>query len=241
MHCANTVAPDKVKSCRLIVSCCLQRESDRLEREVREWTQSKLDATHALYERHNKGKSVEARARQQLTSAGRDITKGWTTEQCIGRAAVLVMKSMTRFSEHTLGLAYGLLDSHHFKLQHDSVIDKVIATEVASAGASKVQLAVLFQGLLDKQSELTGLADAEYKSLKQDREQEANREQNKELMNKLVGAYKPQQGQQARAGPAARAPLGSVGGCRYCSDLASVMTGISQGSLNIFALQQVAH
>lgn len=187
-----------------------------MEREVREWTQSKLDATHALYERHDKGKSVEARAKQQLTSAGRDIIKGWTAEQCIGRAAVLVMKSMTSFSEHTLGLAYGLLDSHHFKLQHDSVIDKVIVAEVASPGASKVQLAVLFQGLLDKQSELTGLADAEYKSLKQDREQEANREQNKELMNKLVGAhsYKPQQGQQARAGPAARAPLGSVGGCR---------------------------
>ena len=123
-----------------------KRESDRLEREVKEWTQSKLDASHALYERHNKGESVEARARQQLTSAGRDITKGWTAEQCIGRAAVLVMKSMTSFSEHTLGLAYGLLDSHHFKLQHDSVIDKVIVAEVASAGASKVQLAVLFQG-----------------------------------------------------------------------------------------------
>ena len=125
---------------------------------------------------------------------------------------------MTSFSEHALGLAYGLLDSHHFKLQHDSVVDKVIVAEVASAsaGASKVQLAVLFQSLLDKQSELTGLADTEYKSLKQDREQEANREQTKELMNKLVGAqsYRTQQGQQARAGPAARAPLGSVGGCR---------------------------
>ena len=64
---------------------------------------------------------------------------------------VIIKRSMTSFSEHALGLTYGLLDSHNFKLQHDSVVDKVIVAEVASAsaGASKVQLAVLFQSLLD--------------------------------------------------------------------------------------------
>ncbi len=200
---------------RLKMSCCLQRDSDKLEREVREWTDSKLDA--ALYERHNKGKAMEARAKQQLTSAGRNITKGWTPDQCIGRAAVLVMSKLIFFNEQALGLTYGLLDSDHFKLQHEAAIDKLVLASVEEAGAAKVQLAVMFKGLVEKQPDLTSLADAEYKSLKHDKEQEAQRAENREIMNKLVAhsaSRQQQQQQQHRASPVVRPPRGSVGGCR---------------------------
>ena len=54
---------------------CLQRASDRLEREVKERAESRLDVTQALYdhERHNKNKVMEARAKQDLIAAARDI------------------------------------------------------------------------------------------------------------------------------------------------------------------------
>ena len=157
---------------------------------------------------------MEARAKQQLTAAARDITRGWTVDQCTGRAAVLVMRQLIHFSEQALALRYGLLDSTHFKLQHDSAIDKLITEELKTAGKTQVQLADVFQALQAKQAELTGLAESEFKSLKHDREQKAQRAENRELLSKLVAsqAQKKTQQNQPKAGTGA---WDRWGGCRY--------------------------
>ena len=162
---------------------------------------------------------MEAIAKQQLTAAARDITRGWTADQCTGRAAVLVMRQLIHFSEQALAPGYGLLDSTHFKLQHDSAIEKLITEELKTAGTGQVQLADMFQALQAKQAELTGLAESEFKSLKHDREQETQRAENRELLSKLVASqaqHKTTQNQ-PKAGPGARTRLGSVGGCRYAN------------------------
>lgn len=41
-----------------------------------------MDSTGALCAKYNKGKAVEAQNKQQLASASRDMTKGWTMDQC---------------------------------------------------------------------------------------------------------------------------------------------------------------
>ena len=119
----------------------MQREADKLERIVKEWIESRTASTHALQEKHNKNKAMEARAKQQLIASGKAITKGWSEDQCIGRAAVLVMIKVINFSKQSLALAYGLLDSEHFNLQHEAAIEKMLDVNVESAGAPTVQLA----------------------------------------------------------------------------------------------------
>ena len=43
-----------------------------------------MDNTRALSAKYYKGKAVEAKDKRQLASASRDITKGWTVDQCTG-------------------------------------------------------------------------------------------------------------------------------------------------------------
>lgn len=50
------------------------------------------------------------------------------------------MRQLILFSEHALALRYGLLDSTHFKFQHDSAIEKLKAEELKTAGKAQVQL-----------------------------------------------------------------------------------------------------
>ena len=89
------------------------------------------------------------------------------------------MKQLINFSEQALALGYGLLDSHHLELQHDSVIEGLIAKEVKTAGKPKVQsrLAAMFQALQAKQAELTGIAESDFKALKQHKEHQERQKQ----------------------------------------------------------------
>jgi len=198
----------------------LQSKSLRLERELRDWAQGRVQALDALYEKHNKGKEVDSRARQQLSTAARKTTSEWSHDQCTGKAAVLIMRQLTIFSGQSLGLAYGLLESKHFNLQHDAVIQNLVKACIENSSESEVQLADLFASLVDKQSELTELADKEYKSIRHKKEEQTKAAEHRELMNKLVTRTAPQQQQQpqhqqySRAHVGAKPPRGTVEGCR---------------------------
>ena len=182
----------------------LQSASGKLERDVRQWVDTMLNTTYAMEERNN-GRPIEARAKQTLSAAGSLITKDWEVEQCTGRAAVLVMRSLIASNGQALGVAYGLQNSEHFKLQRESAIEGLIADCIEAAGASKVQLAVMFEVLKTQQGTLAGIADAEHKSLKHDREQDAQRADNMELLSKLVAQQGPTpRQQQLRAVPVQR-------------------------------------
>ncbi|DBA89354.1 TPA: hypothetical protein ACH3X1_014790 [Trebouxia sp. C0004] len=63
------------------------------------------------------------------------------------------MKQSTMFSDQFLGLAYDLLKSDHFSIQHESVIRKLVKACIEDSNKSEVpvQLADLFARFLDKQ------------------------------------------------------------------------------------------
>ncbi len=142
-----------------------------------------MQAVHALYERHNNGKEVDSWAKQQLSTAARNTTSEWSRDQCTCKAAVL-----TSFSAQSLGLAYGLLESDHLSIQHDSIIKKLVKACIEASSESEVHLDSLFAKFVDKQPELIELAEKEYKSIRRDKEERTKAAEHRELMNKLVNA-----------------------------------------------------
>ncbi|DBA75862.1 TPA: hypothetical protein ACH3X1_010260 [Trebouxia sp. C0004] len=193
-----------------------QGQPQRLEWEARDWVDSSILEVTALFEKHNHGSHVDSREKQQLTNAGRDVTKEWSHDQCIGKAAVLIMRQLTSFSAQSLVLAYGLQKADHFSMVHEAVIKKQVKECIAASSESGVQLADLFAAFLDKQPELMELAEKEHTQLRKEKAEQTKTAEHRELMNKLVTRTEPQQQPQQsnRAYVSGRPPRGSVGGCR---------------------------
>ncbi|KAL0020875.1 hypothetical protein WJX77_004575 [Trebouxia sp. C0004] len=191
-------------------------QPQRLEWEARDWVDSSILEVTALFEKHNHGSHVDSREKQQLTNAGRDVTKEWSHDQCIGKAAVLIMRQLTSFSAQSLVLAYGLQKADHFSMVHEAVIKKQVKECIAASSESGVQLADLFAAFLDKQPELMELAEKEHTQLRKEKAEQTKTAEHRELMNKLVTRTEPQQQPQQsnRAYVSGRPPRGSVGGCR---------------------------
>ncbi|KAL0022737.1 hypothetical protein WJX77_009210 [Trebouxia sp. C0004] len=95
------------------------------------------------------------------------------------------------FSDQFLGLAYDLLKSDHFSIQHESVIRKLVKACIEDSNKSESTTPPATEKEQTKAAEHRG------------------------LMDKLVTCTAPQQHQQySRAYVIAKPPWGAVGGCR---------------------------
>ncbi|KAL0021635.1 hypothetical protein WJX77_002718 [Trebouxia sp. C0004] len=142
-----------------------------------EHTAAVLFPDHTFIDWHE----ADTRCSQNTTSKSHD--------QRTGKAAVLVMKQSTMFSDQFLGLAYDLLKSDHFSIQHESVIRKLVKACIEDSNKSESTTPPATEKEQTKAAEHRG------------------------LMDKLVTCTAPQQHQQySRAYIIAKPPWGAVGG-----------------------------
>ncbi|DBA97366.1 TPA: hypothetical protein ACH3X1_015100 [Trebouxia sp. C0004] len=92
---------------------------------IHRWAAAHMLSMSAKYKQSN-NKDVDDITKSQFTQQRDALTDHWSEEYCHGQAAVLVLKLVAAFHEHTLLLAYGQQANHHLRLQIQDEVSGVI-------------------------------------------------------------------------------------------------------------------
>lgn len=93
--------------------------------------------------KHTTSKELDDLMKSQLTQQRDSLTSQWSEENCHGQAAVLTLKAVAAFYEHTLLLAYGQQNNDHLRLKLEEEVSNIIEHIKDTEGSPSLQ--VLFK------------------------------------------------------------------------------------------------
>ena len=129
-------------------------------------------------------KELDDGLKAQLTQQRDALTSEWSEENCQGQSAVLTLKLLAAFHEHSLLLAYGQQSNDHLRLVIQEDVSSLI--EQAREDQHPPCLEKMFKSFRTKCADFTGKAATAWKDNKHDSMLEKTKADNQDFLKGLT-------------------------------------------------------
>ena len=160
-----------------------KKDSAAMKDAIHRWASTHMLGMFAKF-KQTTHKEADDTLKAQLTQQRDALTTEWSDENCQGQSAVLTLKLLAAFHEHSLLLAYGQQSNDHLRLVIQEDVSELI--EHARETQHPPSLAKMFMAFRTKCADFTGKAATALKDSKHDNTLERTKADNQDFLKGLA-------------------------------------------------------